>query len=143
MPGPYDTLLAIRMDEADMSTLRVAGASLTYRSAFRPPDDLSGNFAVLARFDGEHIDVDSFLTLWYPAGGDKSYPYTAGGYEFQNPKSSVESPARRGPRMPLRGAGSSVPPECNVPWPGIRTSSGAWRHSPDLSMEGCVKGFVG
>ena len=25
MPGPYDTLLAIGMDEADISALRVAG----------------------------------------------------------------------------------------------------------------------
>ena len=52
------------------------------------------------------------------AGGNDSYPFSAGGYRFRNPKSSVESPARRGPRMPLRGAGSSVPPECNVPRPG-------------------------
>jgi len=98
----------------------VAGgrASRTYRRAYRPPNGLSRNFDGLARFDGEHLDVDSFLTLCYPAGGNDSYPYTAGGYGFQNPTSSVESPARRGPRMPLRGAGSSVPPECNVPRPG-------------------------
>ena len=40
----------------------------TYRRAYRPPDGLSRNFDVLARFDGEHIDLDSFLTLCYPSG---------------------------------------------------------------------------
>jgi len=45
----------------------VAGLS-TFRRACRPPRDLSRNFDVLARFDGEHIDVDSFLALCYPGG---------------------------------------------------------------------------
>ena len=100
-----------------MNALRVAGASRTYRRAFRPPDGLSRNFNVLARFDGEHCLVDSFLTLCYPAGGNSSYPYTAGGDGFQNPRSSVGSPAQGGPRMPFTGAGSSVPTECNACWP--------------------------
>jgi len=40
--------------------------------------------------DGGHILADSFLTLCDPAGGNQGYPYTAGSYGFQNPKSSVE-----------------------------------------------------
>ncbi|MGO9615067.1 MAG: hypothetical protein ACLP6W_01560, partial [Bryobacteraceae bacterium] len=55
---------------------------------------------------GGQYQVDSFLTLCYPAGGNHSYPYTAGGYGFQNPTSSVGSPAQGGPRMPFTGAGS-------------------------------------
>src|ERR1035438_10151942 len=74
-----------------------------------PPDDLSRNFVDVSPLDGGQCRVDSFLLSVIRAGGDNCYPYSAGGYEFRNPKSSVESPARRGPRMPLRGAGSSVP----------------------------------
>jgi len=69
-----------------------------------------------------------FLLAVIRAGGDNCYPYSAGGYEFLESKVFRRSPARRGPRMPLRGAGSSVPPECNVLWPERRTSGGAWRH---------------
>ena len=36
------------------------------------------------------VSADSFLTLCDPAGGNQGYPYTAGGYGFQNPRSSVE-----------------------------------------------------
>jgi len=40
----------------------------------------------LARFDGEHFDVDSFLLSVIRAGGNDSYPYSAGGYEFLESK---------------------------------------------------------
>jgi len=56
------------------------------------------------------VSIRSLLSV-IRAGGNHSYPYSAGGYRFRNQKSSVESPARRGPRMPLRGAGSSVSPQ--------------------------------
>ena len=88
------------------------------------------------------VSIRSLLSV-IRAGGDDSYPYSAGGYRFRNPKSSVESPARGGPRMPLTGAGSSVSPKCNACWPAVRTSSGAWRHSPDFSMRGVSRGLRG
>jgi hypothetical protein len=62
-----------------MDALRVAGASRTYRRAFRPPDGLSSNFVDVSPLYGGQYQVDSFLTLCYPAGGNHSYPYTAGG----------------------------------------------------------------
>ena len=102
------------------SALRVAGLRGLNRRAYRPPDDLSRNFDDLGPLDGGHILADSFLTLCYPAGGDNGYPYSAGGYESRDPKSSVESPARGGPRMPFTGAGSSVTPECNACWPASK-----------------------
>ena len=66
----------------------VAGgrASRTYRRAYRPPNGLRRNFDVLVRFDGKHIGVDSFLLAVIRAGGNNSYPYSAGGYEFLESK---------------------------------------------------------
>ncbi|MGO9616105.1 MAG: hypothetical protein ACLP6W_06850, partial [Bryobacteraceae bacterium] len=63
------------MDET-MDALRVAGASRTYCRAFRPPDDSSRNYVDVSPLDGGQYQVDSFLTLCYPAGGNNSYPFT-------------------------------------------------------------------
>jgi len=98
---------------------------------------------VLDRFDGNHIRSIRSLIAVIRAGGDNCYPYSAGGHEFRNPKSSVESPARRGPRMPVKGAGSSVPPECNACWPTSKDSGGAWRHSPNLRISGVSRDLGG
>ena len=96
------------------SALRVAGLRGLIAVRIGHPMDRVETSSVLAGFDGLHIRVDSFLTLCYPAGGNDCYPYTAGGHEFQNSKSSVGSPAQGGPRMPFTGAGSTVPLECNA-----------------------------
>jgi len=129
------------MSEQGKSTLRVAGLKRTYRRAYRPPDGLSRNFDDLGPLDGGHILADSFLTLCYPAGGDSSYPYSAGGHESRDPKSSVGVQPKGDPACRSRAPEVQYHLSATLVGQQVRTSSGAWRHSPNYGMPGVSRDF--
>jgi len=85
-----------------------------------PPDDSGRNFDDLGSLDGVGILADSFLALCDPAGGNEELSgirrrsWIPESKVFRRECLPVGDPTQRVPR-PLKAAGSTVPPECNVP----------------------------